>query len=136
MHAIFQLPCFTKVSIIFKWHRWLKKITFLFCLAFLRYVFKIKMDWIKVMSIFKQEAHRLDGHLSTVTNAKLLTDNGRPTAIGNPCDLKKTCSLYGHIFHPHTPLPPKVRACKLHSLRREHNNRLILISCLMAVMLI
>lgn len=85
----------------------LKKITFLFCLAFLRYVFKIKMDGIKVMSIFKQEAHRLDGHLSTVTNAKLLTDNGRPTAIGNPCDLKKTCSLYGHIFPPPYPTSTK-----------------------------
>lgn len=66
----------------------LKK-TFLFCLAFRRYVFKIKMDvmdGIKMMSILKQEAHRLDGHLSTVTNAKLIMDNGRP--IGNPCDLK------------------------------------------------
>lgn len=80
------------------------------------------------MSIFKQETHRLDCHLSTVTNAQLITDNGRQTAIGNPCDLKQTCSLYGHIFPPHPPTSTKARACKFHSLRREHNNRRILIS--------
>lgn len=66
------------------------------------------MDGIKVMSIFKQEAHRLDGHLSTVTNAELITNNGRPTSIGNPCDLKKKFHYMATFSHHHTPLPQKV----------------------------
>lgn len=44
-------------------------------------------------------------------------------------------TIWPYFPTPIPPLPQKAQACKFHRLRREHNNRLILISFFMAIML-